>query len=77
MATFQDFDWAWLKETSQQLANAGFSSLHKLFEPGYIENLLGPTASDAIRGLVGNEYLSTGAFLLICGMRTREDFSSK
>ncbi|KAI8578918.1 hypothetical protein K450DRAFT_210935 [Umbelopsis ramanniana AG] len=67
MAAFQDLDWSWLKETSQRLTESSFSAVKQLFEPGYTENLLGKTVTDAIRGLVGNEYLSTGAFLLICG----------
>ncbi|KAG2179942.1 hypothetical protein INT43_003729 [Umbelopsis isabellina] len=67
MATYQDIDWTWLKEASQQLANSGASTLHKVFEPEYFSTLLGPNTVDMIRGIVGNEYLSTGAFLLICG----------
>ncbi|KAG2179371.1 hypothetical protein INT44_006217 [Umbelopsis vinacea] len=67
MAAFQDLDWSWLKETSQQLTESSLSAVKQLFEPGYTENLLGKTVTDAIRGIVGSEYLSTGAFLLICG----------
>jgi hypothetical protein len=67
MATYQDFDWTWLKEASQHMKNSGVSALHNLFEPGYLEKLLGPSTIDIIRSLVGNEYFSTGAFLLICG----------
>jgi hypothetical protein len=68
MAAFQDLDWSWLKNISQRLTESSLSAIHKLFEPGYVDNLLGKTATDAIRVLVDNEYLSTGAFLLICGM---------
>ncbi|KAJ2963126.1 hypothetical protein NQZ79_g1833 [Umbelopsis isabellina] len=67
MATYQDIDWTWLKEVSQQIANSGASTLHKVFEPDYFSTLLSPNTVDLIRGIVGNEYLSTGAFLLICG----------
>lgn len=71
MATYQDIDWTWLKEASQQLANSGASALHKVLEPEYFSTLLGPNTVDMIRGIVGNEYLSTGAFLLICGNFSR------
>ena len=69
MAAFQDLDWSWLKETSHRLTESSLLAIQQLFEPGYTENLLGKTVTDAIRGVVGSEYLSTGAFLLICGTK--------
>jgi hypothetical protein len=67
MVTYQDIDWAWLKVASQHITNSGVSALQKIIEPSYFETLFGPNTVDMIRGLVGNEYISTGAFLLICG----------
>jgi hypothetical protein len=69
MAALQDLDWSWLTETSHRLTESSILAIQQLFEPGYTENLLGKTVTDAIRGVVGSEYLSTGAFLLICGTK--------
>ncbi|RUS35110.1 hypothetical protein BC938DRAFT_475844 [Jimgerdemannia flammicorona] len=60
-------DFGWVIHDTQHFLNRTATAIETLIESDYLERFLGPSATRLVARFFGNDYLSAGLFLVICG----------